>query len=70
MESPPQAGETWICIHTSETAVIQSIYEHLGHKFVLYNTKELKGQKKFLSSFQANWKRHKSASKWFLGALS
>ena len=75
MEYPPQPGETWINIHTSQKAHIDSIQDVAGAesgKVVLYTMtvdSKLESHRCDQPTFQAHWKRHKSASKWFLGAL-
>lgn len=75
MEYPPQPGEVWINIHTSHKANVEAIEEvqnARGGKVVVYNCLvegHIETARCDMPSFQAHWKRHKSASKWFLGAL-
>jgi len=75
MEYPPQPGETWINIHTSHKAnieVVEDVKEARGGKVVVFNHMvegHIVTARQDLPSFQAHWKRHKSANKWFLGAL-
>jgi len=75
MEYPPQPGETWINIHTSQKAHIDSVQDvngAKGSKVVLYTWSDgnrLESSRCDIQTFQAHWKRNKSASKWFLGAL-
>jgi len=69
MQSPPQSGEIWVNIHTSKKATIQSIEEARGGLVVVYDQPEWKKQRCDIVTFNVHWKRFKSASKWFLGAL-
>jgi len=73
MQSPPQAGEVWVNIHTSSKVTIQSIQEVAqarGGFVVIYDAPNWKSQRCDIASFNVNWKRHKTASKWFLGAFN
>lgn len=75
MQSPPQPGEVWINIHTSQLANINAIEDvnvtadKTIRVVVFTDTKTFEGGRTNIDTFNAHWKRHKSASKWFVGAL-
>lgn len=72
MQSPPQAGEVWRNIHTSKKATIQSVEQVAaarGNIVVIYDDIDGHRHRCDVMTFNVNWKRHKTASKWFLGAL-
>ena len=63
-DSAPQSGETWQNIHTGYKAVIEFSNQKISWM--------QKGKKSTMEVklFIANWRRIKTASQWFVGALN
>jgi type IV secretory pathway TraG/TraD family ATPase VirD4 len=72
MQSIPQAGEVWMNIHTPKKATIQAVEEVAqarGKFVVIFDDVDGRGHRCDVQTFISNWKRNKTVSKWFLGAL-